>query len=267
MKRTLPGTLLAIGWLLLLLKGTFLVFWAVVMLIGIIGAREYCRMAFAPILYEADRVILSVIIAVPILTAVYGQQAGFSAAFGVFLAFCCLIVYILYNFSRFEEPLTILYRGILGIIFVGFLASHLVLIRALPHGANWLIILTAITAGSDTCAYYVGSRWGRRKLCEHISPNKTMEGALGGLAGGIGAALLLSQVFSVPASLLTIVLLSGFLSAAGMVGDLLESVIKRGTGVKDSGSLLGGHGGVLDRVDSLLLAAPLLYYILLYSGL
>jgi len=266
MKRTIPGILLAVGWLLLLVKGSFLLFWAVVVLIGIIGAREYCRMSFAHILYESDRLLLSVILALPILAAVFAQHPAFSGSFGIVLGFCALIAYILYNFSRFDSPLSILNRGALGILFIGFLGSHLVLIRALPDGANWLVILSAVTAGSDTLAYYVGSRWGRRKLCPHISPNKTVEGALGGIAGGMLAAVLLSQLFTVPAGLPAILLLALVLSIVGMLGDLLESVIKRGSGSKDSGSLLGGHGGILDRVDSLILAAPILYYIICYSG-
>jgi phosphatidate cytidylyltransferase len=266
MKRFLPGILLAIGWLLLLTKGSFLVFWAVVLLIGIIGAREYCRMSFPDILYEGDRTILSIILSLPILASAFSQNTAYPGALGVLLGFAALIIYVLYNYSRFDSPMSLLSRGVLGIVFVGFLASHLVLVRSLPDGANWLIILTAITAGSDTLAYYVGSRWGRRKLCPHISPNKTIEGALGGIAGGMAAALVLSLFFSVSAGFPVILLLALVLSVVGMLGDLLESVIKRGTGIKDSGSLLGGHGGVLDRVDSLLLAAPVLYYILLYSG-
>ncbi len=266
MKRTVPGILLAVGWLLLLAKGSFLCFWAVVLVIGIVGAREYCRMSLAHILYESDRTILSIVLSLPILAAVFAQHPRFSASFGVILAFCALILYILYNFSRFESPLSILNRGALGIIFTGFLASHLVLIRALPDGAHWLVILSAVTAGSDTLAYYVGSRWGRRKLCPHISPNKTVEGAIGGIVGGMLAAVLLAQLCPVPAGMLVIIFLSFALSIVGMLGDLLESVIKRGTGNKDSGALLGAHGGILDRVDSLLLAAPILYYVLLYSG-
>ncbi len=266
MKRTVPGILLAVGWLLLLTKGSFLVFWAVVLLIGIIGAREYCRMSLAHILYESDRTILSVILSVPILASAFAQHQGFSASFGIVLAFCALVIYLLYYYTRFESPLAILNSGTLGIVFIGFLGSHLVLLRALPEGAHWLVILSAITAGSDTLAYYVGSRWGRRKLCPHISPNKTVEGALGGIAGGTLAAVLLAQLYPVSAGLPAIVLLAFGLSVVGMLGDLLESIIKRGTGTKDSGVLLGGHGGILDRVDSLLLTAPILYYVLLYPG-
>jgi len=267
MKRVVPGILLAAGWLLLLSTGSFLVFWSAVMIIGLIGAREFCRMTLPNVLFEIDRVTLSLLMTFPILAAAFTPTVSFASTFGFFVGFCGLMIFIFYHFDRFENPLLIFYRGVTGLIFVGFLASHLVLIRGLTDGAHWLAILTAVTAGSDTAAYLVGSRWGRHKLCPRISPKKTIEGAFGGIGGGVAAAVLLSFFFPVKAGLPLVVLLAIGLSIVGMAGDLLESVIKRGTGTKDSGRLLGGHGGVLDRVDSLFLCGPTLFYILLFAGL
>lgn len=267
MTRTVPGLLLAAGWLLLLLFGSYLLFWAAIVLIGIIGGREYTRMVLPDILSGFDYTVMSIIIALPILTTALAAQPAFLLSPGVFMAFCLMAIYTMYHYRRFENPYVILMKGVLGIFFVGFLGSHLVMIRGLVDGACWLIILTAITAGSDTGAYWTGCRFGKRKLCPAISPNKTVEGALGGLAGAVIAALLMYFLLDVPSSVMTILVLALFLAVAGMVGDLLESIIKRGTGTKDSGTLLGGHGGVLDRIDSLLLAAPFLYYILLYQRL
>ena len=266
MKRTVPGILIAAAWLLLIIKGSFLLFWAAVLLIGFIGSREYSRMAYPNLLYETDRIILAVIFSVPILVAVFAQHQLFRASLGVLLAFVAMICYSLYHYSRFENPLTILNRGILGILFVGFLASHLPMLRSLTDGVHWLVFLSAVTAGTDTCAYYIGCRWGKRKLCPSISPNKTVEGAIGGVIGGMSIAILVSIIFRVPAGFFTLLVLAGFLSILGMLGDLFESIIKRGTGFKDSGTLLRGHGGILDRVDSLFFTAPFLYYILIYSG-
>ena len=158
----------------------------------------------------------------------------------------------------------ILKKGVLGILFIGFLASHLVMIRGLTDGAGWLMILTAITAGTDTGAYWIGCRWGKRKLCPSISPNKTVEGGAGGVAGAVIAGLIMYSLLDVQSSVLMVLVLALLLSVAGMVGDLLESIIKRGTGTKDSGTILAGHGGILDRLDSLLFAGPFLYYILVY---
>lgn len=264
MARTIPGLLLAAGWLLLLLFGPYLVFWGVIVLIGILGGREFTRMALADCFQDADHTVLSVIVTIPILTTAFASQPAFIISSGLFLAFCAMVVFTMYHYSRFENPYLLLNKGVMGIFFIGFLGSHLVMIRGLADGASWLIILTAITAGSDTGAYWVGSRWGKRKLCPSISPNKTVEGAAGGIGGAVIAALFMFFLLDVQASVVMVFLLAVFLSMAGMVGDLIESIIKRGTGTKDSGTLLGGHGGILDRIDSLLLAAPFLYYILLY---
>lgn len=264
MSRTLPGLLLAIGWLLLLTLGSFQLFWAVVLLIGFLGAREYCRMAFADLLYESDRLLLPLILILPLVGTIFSRQSAFTVPLGFLLGFISLAFYVFYHYQRFEVPLKILSRGTLGLVTVGFLAAHLVLIRGMEDGAHWLIILTAITAGSDTGAYWIGSKMGKRKLCPHISPNKTIEGGIGGIVGGMGAAVVIYLIFPVNVPLPLIILLAFMLSVVGMTGDLIESVIKRGYQVKDSGSLLGGHGGVLDRVDSLLLAAPALYYLLIF---
>jgi phosphatidate cytidylyltransferase len=202
----------------------------------------------------------------PIFTALFCRQSAATVPAGLLLGFIGLAVYVFFHYQRFEAPLMILTRSTLGLIYVGFLASHLVLLRGLADGASWLIILTAITAGSDTGAYYAGSRLGKRELCPNISPNKTVEGGIGGVAGGVVAGLVLALIFPVAVPLWLLVLLAIVLSLTGMVGDLVESVIKRGYRVKDSGRLLGAHGGVLDRVDSLLMAAPVLYYMLIYSG-
>lgn len=266
MKRTVPGLLLAAIWLLLLIYGSVQLLWAVVLLIAFIGGREYCRMVLDGQLYEPDRIVLPLIMILPVAAALFSRQHELAAAFGFLLGLLGLIGYLLYHYRRFEHPLSLLYRGVLGLVIIGYFASHLVLIRGLNDGAHWLIILSAVTAGTDTAAYLVGSAWGKRKLCPHISPNKTVEGALGGLAGGVIMALLLALVFTVQSSMAVIGCIALVLSIGSMVGDLLESIIKRGCGVKDSGTILGGHGGVLDRLDSMLLAGPLLYYMLIYLG-
>lgn len=266
MNRTIPGILLALGWLLLLMLGSFQLFWGVMAVIGFLGSREYCRMAFADYLYESDRVLLPLLIILPIVTALFCRQSSAVVPAGLLFGFIGLALYVFFHYQRFDAPLMVLAKGALGLICIGFFASHLVLLRGLADGASWLIILTAITAGSDTGAFYTGSRLGKRKLCPNISPNKTVEGGMGGIAGGLVAGIVLALIFPVAAPWWLVAVLAVVLSVAGMMGDLVESVIKRGYQVKDSGTLLGGHGGVLDRVDSLLMAAPVLYYTLIYSG-
>jgi phosphatidate cytidylyltransferase len=131
----------------------------------------------------------------------------------------------------------------------------------LPNGASWLLVTLAIAFGSDTVAYFFGRFLGRRKLYPAVSPKKTIEGALGGLLGGILATTVLGALWLIPElPLVHAVILGVCGSAVGQMGDLFESMLKRGYGVKDSGNLLPGHGGMLDRVDALLFVAPVVYY-------
>jgi phosphatidate cytidylyltransferase len=110
----------------------------------------------------------------------------------------------------------------------------------------------------------VGRTWGRRKLCPDISPNKTLEGAAGGVIAGTLGGLLFSLLLLPSVNVVFIIVAAVILTVTGIIGDLTESIVKRGTGTKDSGKCLGGHGGILDRVDSLLFVGPLFYYLLVF---
>jgi phosphatidate cytidylyltransferase len=152
---------------------------------------------------------------------------------------------------------------LMGATYLGALGGTIAGLRMLePHAlAPWrLVLLLAIIMMSDTAAFFVGSALGRRPLAPAISPGKTMEGAAGGLVGGVVGALAVwaAGLPGVPAWHAGLL---GFVVAIlGMLGDLLESLLKRWAGVKDSGRLFPGHGGMLDRLDSLLFGAPILYY-------
>jgi phosphatidate cytidylyltransferase len=152
--------------------------------------------------------------------------------------------------------------------YVGVLGGTIAALRTLEPAADgaWRVtLLLAIVMSSDTFAYFTGSAFGRHKLAPLVSPGKTIEGLAGGLAGGVVAALLVRQfgLPHIPAA--AAVALGIIVSAFGVAGDLVESLIKRWSGVKDSGHLFPGHGGMLDRLDSLLFGAPVLYYYFLYA--
>ncbi|MDD5289457.1 MAG: phosphatidate cytidylyltransferase [Dehalococcoidales bacterium] len=155
-----------------------------------------------------------------------------------------------------------------GILYVGWLLSYLVTLRGLNDGRSWVFLALFVTFGSDTAAYFVGRTTGKHKLAPAISPKKTWEGAIGGLLG----AVIISLCFLLP----TPVQLSAYLnwwqavilgllvSIFSQLGDLVESLLKRNAGAKDSGKLFPGHGGALDRLDSIVFAVVVVYYWVLY---
>ncbi len=150
--------------------------------------------------------------------------------------------------------------AIVGILYVGWLLSFLVALR-LEAGRNWVFFALFTTFGSDTAAFFVGRALGRHRLAARISPNKTWEGAIAGLFGAIIISLLfiLQTPLSLPLGYGQAVLLGLLVSIFGQFGDLIESLLKRNMGVKESGRLIPGHGGVLDRMDSVVFAGIVVY--------
>jgi phosphatidate cytidylyltransferase len=163
---------------------------------------------------------------------------------------------------------------ILGLLYVPLLLGHANLVRALPgddvplpglaagspFGAGALALVVMTCWATDIAAYLVGKAIGRHKLCPKISPGKTVEGAAAGMVAAVLTAASMGRWLGLP--LVQGVVLGAILGVAGQFGDLFESSLKRRAGVKDSGALLPGHGGVLDRLDSLLFNAPVAYYYL-----
>jgi phosphatidate cytidylyltransferase len=182
-------------------------------------------------------------------------------------SFFALTCYILYRYKDIADSYNLFCRFVFGALYIGVLGAHLVLLRFQPDGGSWLIIASAITACSDSGAYFVGKAMGKKKLCPNISPNKTVEGAVGGVLCGITGAVFFALLLLPTVNWLFLIGAAFFLAIVGIAGDLTESIIKRGTATKDSGHCLAGHGGVLDRVDSLLFVCPSLYYLLAFSVL
>jgi len=151
------------------------------------------------------------------------------------------------------------------ILYVGWLLGYLVALRGLDNGKSWVFLAVFATFGSDSAAYFIGKAFGKHKLAPTISPGKTWEGSIAGLLGAVAISLL----FLLPTPLqLTIylnwwqlVLVGLLVSVSGQLGDLVESLFKRNTGAKDSGNIFPGHGGMLDRMDSIVFAAIAVYYV------
>jgi len=153
----------------------------------------------------------------------------------------------------------------LGLFYLPLLLGHLVLLRQHPDGREWIFLTLLVIMGCDSFAYFVGSRFGKRKLYPAVSPNKSVEGGIGGVLGSILAVLISRAVFLPEIGLIAGVGIGLLVGVVGQLGDLFESLLKRTCGVKDSGRMIPGHGGLLDRLDSLLFAFPFVYYIARYG--
>jgi len=156
---------------------------------------------------------------------------------------------------------------IAGILYVGWLLSHFVALRGLDEGRNWVFLALFATFGSDTAAFFAGRALGRHHLAPGISPGKTWEGAIAGILGAIIVSLLFTipSPLSLPLGYGQAIVLGLLVSLFGQLGDLIESLLKRNMGVKDSGRLLPGHGGALDRIDSVVFAGVVVYYYVIWA--
>lgn len=162
-----------------------------------------------------------------------------------------------------------------GVLYIGWFIGYLVSLRLTPDiigfpdtGRNLVFFTLFVTFGSDSAAYFIGKAIGRHKMAPAISPGKTWEGAAAGVIGAVIVSLffMLNTIFQIPLGLIQTVILGVLVSVFGQFGDLAESMLKRGIGVKDSGTLMPGHGGMLDRLDSILFAGVVVYlfYMLVY---
>ena len=165
-------------------------------------------------------------------------------------------------YSKREPVLVTLGTVIFCELYVPFLLSHVLVLFQMPYGRRWMFFVLLVIFAGDTGAYYTGHRWGKRKLWPSVSPGKTVEGAMGGLVSSLAIALIAGKLLVSPSGfgLGFILVLAFFLALLGQMGDLMESMLKRVTQVKDASGLLPGHGGLLDRLDSLIFAFPLTYY-------
>jgi phosphatidate cytidylyltransferase len=175
---------------------------------------------------------------------------------------------LLYHHSRQEQHFTNWAWMIAGGFYVGWMLSYWIDLRILTGGRPWVYLGILTTFASDSGAYFIGRRWGKSKLAVMISPYKTWEGAIGGLLSAfVGATIIyivLSYIDPLPLNYWQLLPLICLISLFAQIGDLVESLLKRSTGVKESGNLLPGHGGILDRFDSLIFVGVMIYYYVLW---
>jgi phosphatidate cytidylyltransferase len=252
-------------WLVLLGGWPYLLLLEAVVILGLIEFHRLCRTAGASPHAE---------VALPAgaLLVMFLYQ-GHTAAAGFMLTGFFLLALVLELFrERPGQALANLGATAFGVFYVGWLGSHLGLLRTGPpaegggieRGAAVVLFTFLVTWAGDSGAFFVGRSIGRRRLIPKVSPGKTVEGAIGGLLGSVAAGVL-GALFIAP-FLGTVhgAVMGALAGIVGPLGDLVESLLKRGAGLKDTAQLIPGHGGVLDRFDSLLFVAPVFHYYLKY---
>ena len=201
-----------------------------------------------------------------------GQAASSLPSFliisaGVFLAGSFIALLWLIAFYHGQDLLTTVAYLVGGVVYVAFLLAHTLTLRELGDGAefgrNWLLFALLVTFATDSGAFFVGRSLGRHQMSPKISPNKTWEGAAGGFVSAVVVALALGIGLDLSLPRWQLASIGATVGVVSQLGDLLESKLKRISNAKDSGSLIPGHGGILDRLDSLLLSIPTVYYLLL----
>jgi phosphatidate cytidylyltransferase len=226
----------------------------VVLLVALVALHEYLGLC------GVEPVLAAVFLAcgAALLAAV---PSGHEAA----VAGAVLPVLALVSLWRVGDPAR-RFRGVaeggFGLAYIGYAMGCLWFLReTVADGRIWVFLVLAATWAGDSAAYFAGSRFGRRRFAPTLSPNKTWAGAFGGLAGSLAGGCLAAPLFAGAVSLPAAAGVGLAVGLAGQLGDLFESLWKRAKGVKDSGRIIPGHGGILDRIDSLLLGIPVAYHL------
>lgn len=184
---------------------------------------------------------------------------------GVTCLFLLYTIFYLFTYRDLQKVVQRLAIVILGFLYLPLLLSYIPLLRSLPFGREWIFAVLLLVMMGDSAAYFVGVRFGKRQLYPAISPKKSVEGAIGGLAGNLIGIFVAKFWFFPALQTIDCLSLGVLIGALAQLGDLFESMLKRSFGVKDSGKMIPGHGGLLDRLDSLLFAfAPVYFYALLF---
>ena len=233
-----------------------------IVLVTAIGLFEYFAMAFPEHPPErAAGVACGLLVAMGIATR---DPVLWGAAVAI-----TLLVGFTFPLVRHQDLTSAVQRVgllILGVLYLGYFMPHVTLLRALPDGWRWLLFTIAAVFGSDTGGYFGGRAFGAHKLLPAVSPSKTVEGAVGAIGGAVLAGLLMQVLVHRELGIGEVIALATVMSVLAQYGDLAESALKRAFGAKDSGWIIPGHGGILDRLDSLLFPFVFAYYYVTVVG-
>lgn len=264
-KRWLTALVLIPILITIIFKGGTLTFALLTAIVGMIALREYFFIVFknnsesVPQFYFFWGCLSGTLL---VVAAAFQSWTGIMGA--LFVNLIGIAGFSVFHFKHTDQAPLVIVKQVFGVIYIYFLLGFAVLIHAGTQGPYWLFFVIWVIAWGDSGALYTGSYLGKHKLCPAVSPKKTIEGAVGGLLANLIFAVLYKMFIfnALPVSACLFFAIAG--GVLGQFGDLFESEFKRAAGVKDSGKLLPGHGGFLDRIDALLFATPLAYFLKAY---
>jgi len=264
LKRWLSGLVIAPGLILFVLFAPPVGFLIAMLALTFLGLREFYHLCL-PAISRQERVV-GFVLGLWIPLSLYLRDPRYFIA-GLALVIFFLFIRLLFQRDEFALRLEKVSRHILAILYVPFFLGHYVLMHNTGGGPFWVLSTVVMVYFGDIAAFYVGRTWGRRKMAPTISPNKTMEGGLGAIIGSVAGALVCRFLFFPQQAIYHFLALGAGVGVVGQFGDLFESLLKRSAKVKDSGGLIPGHGGLLDRIDSVLFAGPFVFYYAWMAGL
>ncbi len=244
--------------LFLIIKANPSTFFAVVVLISILGTYEFIKIMKNDNIYLYTPLMWLSSITIPFVIYFLGFKFFTATSFVILFM---LFVLKMFSANPTEKVMEEVSYNFFAIMFVPFLMTFLALLK--NFGYEWILFLCFVVWASDSFAYFAGVAFGKHKLIPKVSPGKSVEGLIGGIIGAsIVGAVFNYYILNESWTIMIIIIID--VIVAGVIGDLIESMMKRSASIKDSGSLLPGHGGILDRFDSLMMAAPVLYFYLIY---
>ncbi len=260
-KRVISGLLFLPIFYLVAWKLPPVYFASLVIAAVVVGLHEFYR--FAQARGHHPEVGLGMVLGALVVLEFYSPFSPGGKLFIFTVTMLGIMIVRLFSSRPVDSALEDVAYTILGVFYVALLFSYQIVIRLGENGKQWLVFLYFIIWASDIGAYSIGIPFGRHRLYEKVSPKKSLEGLAGALVASAAMALLCRIWFMPPITMIEAVGLALLLAIVGTIGDLVESLFKRAAGVKDSGIIIPGHGGILDRMDSMLFAAPVLYYYLI----
>lgn len=233
-------------------------FFIIILIIALLGLKELYSIA-RKAGYKPSCILGTLLILYFILISVYDVYSLNWYIENIIITFLIILTFIFQLFKKdYSKVLAEISITILGSIYLGYLLSFMIKIKDLPNGNYFLISLLIITWANDIGAYLIGTIFGKNKIFPKISPKKTVEGSIGGTIFSIATTVALKNWLNLTIN--ELIFLGLIIAIVAQLGDLFESVLKRGSGIKDSGTLIPGQGGILDCVDSLIFTAPVFYY-------